>query len=115
MVSTKGIGWFILACIALAFVAGACIGYAVPLFEQPPFGCCIAQPANESSDEYENALIHPETTPTVKWVKMTKATRDALMDVYAANADECNTFMYANERVTVGEAAILWLMKHEKE
>jgi hypothetical protein len=103
MVSTKGIGWFIMACIALAIVAGACIGYA------------ISPPAKESSDDYENALIHPETTPTVKWMKMTKHTRDALMDVYAANADECNTFMYANERVTIGEAAILWLMEHAKD
>jgi len=62
-----------------------------------------------------DVLIHPETTREVKWVKMTKGTRDALMDVYATKREQCNEFMAANNRVTIGEAAILWLMKHAKD
>jgi len=36
------------------------------------------------------------------------------MDIYSANADQCNKFMHANDRVTIGEAAILWLMERKK-
>lgn len=61
-----------------------------------------------------DVLIHPETTPELKWVKMTRGTRDALIDVYAAHMDECAE-LAANDRVTIGEAAILWLMQHAKE
>ena len=65
-------------------------------------------------DDYADCLIHPETTPQVKWVKMTRPTRDAIIDIYAANMDECKQFMEANDRVTTGEAAILWLMEKAK-
>jgi hypothetical protein len=67
-----------------------------------------------ASDDYADCLIHPETTPQVKWVKMTRPTRDALIDIYSANMDECNKFMLPNNRVTTGEAAILWLMEKAK-
>jgi hypothetical protein len=103
--TTEGIGGFILACAATALITGVLIGYAIfgrsPQRVRPPEG-------------YEDLLVHPETTPEVKWVKMTKPTRDALMDIYAANADQCNKFMHANNRVTIGEAAILWLMEGKK-
>jgi hypothetical protein len=67
-----------------------------------------------AQDDYADCLIHPETTPQVKWVKMTRPTRDAIIDIYAANMDECKKFMEANDRVTTGEAAILWLMEKAK-
>jgi len=67
-----------------------------------------------AADGYDDLIIHPETTPEMKWVKMTKQTRDALVDIYAANANHCNKFMHANDRVTIGEAAILWLMERKK-
>jgi hypothetical protein len=70
--------------------------------------------ASNNADDYADCLIHPETTPQVKWVKMTRPTRDAIIDIYAANMDECKKFMLANDRVTTGEAAILWLMEKAK-
>jgi len=74
-----------------------------------PCGC------RKTPQQDPDVLVHPETTPDVKWVRMTKPTRDALMDVYAAHLDDCERLMAANNRVTIGEAAILWLMQHAKE
>jgi hypothetical protein len=60
---------------------------------------------------FNDVLIHPETTPEIKWVKMTKKTRDLLLDIYAYKMEECSKFMEENDKVTIGESAILWLIK----
>jgi hypothetical protein len=58
----------------------------------------------------DDDLIHPETTDEAKWLKMTPETRDKLLAVYLEHNDECNKYQAADDRVTIGEAAILWLM-----
>ena len=104
--TTEGIGGFILACAATALITGVLIGYAIfgrsPQRVRPPEG-------------YEDLLVHPETTPEVKWVKMTKPTRDTLLEIYAENMDECIRYMQECDRVTIGESAIMWLMDRAEE
>ena len=63
----------------------------------------------------DDLLVHPETTPEVKWVKMTKPTRDTLLEIYADNMDECSRYMQECDRVTIGESAIMWLMDRAED
>jgi hypothetical protein len=94
---------FSLVLSAATLAIGLLLGYLV-------FGL---KPKSER-DDYAGCLIHPDTTPEVKWVKMTRPTRDAIIGIYAANMDDCAKYMAANDRVTTGEAAILWLMDNAK-
>jgi len=68
----------------------------------------------EQSGGYDDLLVHPETTPEVKWVKMTKPTRDALLEIYALNMSECSRYMDEENGVTIGESAIMWLIDTAK-
>jgi hypothetical protein len=86
-----------------ALVVGLLLGYFASWATPKP-----------APDDYADCLIHPETTPEVKWVKMTKPTRDTLLEVYAENMDECSRYMQECDRVTIGEAAIMWLMEKAK-
>lgn len=98
------LGFFLLAVSAVCLLAGTLIGYGLR---------GTPKPQAVHSDTYDDLLVHPETTPEVKWLKMTKPTQQALLAIYAENMDECSKFQQENDRVTVGEAAIMWLMKRE--
>ena len=70
--------------------------------------------ANAPAHSTDDALVHPETTKEVKWLRMTKPTQQALLEIYAEHMYECSKFQQENDRVTIGEAAILWLMKQQE-
>ena len=61
-------------------------------------------------DSPVNDLVHPDTTETTKWIKVTPATRDALIGLYFENMEECGKFMTEENGVALGESAILYLM-----
>jgi hypothetical protein len=107
MIDTSGLGRFV---AVVAIVAGS-VAFAV--------GWWVAMPKKPQrpavAEDYDDLLIHPETTPEVKWVKMTKPTRDTLLEIYAENMDECSRYMQECDRVTIGEAAIMWLMDRAED
>ena len=55
-------------------------------------------------------FVHPDTTETTKWLKVTPTTRDALLGLYFENMEECSKFITEENGVAVGESAILYLM-----
>ena len=58
----------------------------------------------------QSDFIHPETTETTKWIKVTPTTRDALIGLYFENMEECSKFITEENGVALGESAILYLM-----
>ena len=61
-------------------------------------------------DASVNDFVHPDTTETTKWLKVTPTTRDALLGLYFENMEECSKFITEENGVAVGESAILYLM-----
>jgi hypothetical protein len=109
---------FILIILLVFGLIELCIGFGIGF----GFGRWAASLSTSSKNQnlsnnypivtpFNDVLIHPETTPEIKWVKMTKKTRDLLLDIYAYKMEECSKFMEENDKVTIGESAILWLIK----
>jgi hypothetical protein len=101
----------IVSLVAVVAIAAGSVAFVV--------GWWVATPKkpqrHAAAAGYEDLLVHPETTPEVKWVKMTKPTRDTLLEIYAENMDECSRYMQECDRVTIGEAAIMWLMDRAED
>ncbi|NBW18040.1 MAG: hypothetical protein EBR82_59710 [Caulobacteraceae bacterium] len=97
----------IVSLVAVVAIAAGSVSFAVGWWVATP-----KKPQRHAAAEgYDDLLVHPETTPEVKWVKMTKQTRDTLLEIYAENMDECSRYMQECDRVTIGEAAIMWLIE----
>lgn len=94
--------FFVLVVCGACAAAGMLAGYALRGHSQEQVA---------TIENYNDCLVHPETTTEVKWVKMTKPTRDALVEIYSLHIDECSRYQRENDRVTIGEAAILWLIE----
>lgn len=74
------------------------------------FGDCLTKEKAMEEDASVNDFVHPDTTETTKWLKVTPTTRDALLGLYFENMEECSKFITEENGVAVGESAILYLM-----
>lgn len=101
----------IVSLVAVVAIAAGSAAFAVGVWVATPKKPQLHAAANG----YDDLLVHPETTPEVKWVKMTKPTRDTLLEIYAENMDECSRYMQECDRVTIGEAAIMWLIDRAED
>ena len=73
-------------------------------------GDCLTKEKAMEEDASVNDFVHPDTTETTKWIKVTPTTRDALLGLYFENMEECSKFITEENGVAVGESAILYLM-----
>ena len=101
----------IVSLVAVVAIAAGSAAFALGVWIATP-----KKPQRHAAAEvYDDLLVHPETTPEVKWVKMTTPTRDTLLEIYAENMDECSRYIQECDRVTIGEAAIMWLMDRAED